>query len=233
MYCDVQLNPDWWREILWTHGMYHRFLVLRMLQRCLVTSVIGQHAGTKLNEAWLWLSAKDWFGHFVSILCPKWTAQDSQMLHSLVGFKVHEALPSPGSLYLEGWICWCSSCLRFWLIASQDFPQHLMFFRLKVCHQLDCIHPMMSFARLRGKGVDFHSPDISRCSILWYCLLRWSSLASSGKLSTSAKTLALAVFASRRVQIEESEQTASIQVSFGYNVVMKTRVSAWSCRFAD
>ena len=115
----------------------------------------------------------------LSILCPKWTAQDSQMLHSLVGFKVHEALPSPGSLYLEGWICWCSSCLRFWLIASQDFPQHLMFFRLKVCHQLDCIHPMMSFARLRGKGVDFHSPDISRCSILWYCLLSWSSLAAA------------------------------------------------------
>jgi len=66
MYCDVQLNPDWLREILWTHGMYHRFLVLRMLQRCLVTSVIGQHAGTKLNEAWLWLSAKDWFDHCVS-----------------------------------------------------------------------------------------------------------------------------------------------------------------------
>ena len=144
MYCDVQLNPDWLREILWTHGMYHRFLVLRMLQRCLVTSVIGQHAGTKLDCGCQQRTD-------LIIVCPKWTAQDSQMLHSLVGFKVHEALPSPGSLYLEGWICWCSSCLRFWLIASQDFPQHLMFFRLKVCHQLDCIHPMMSFCEASWK----------------------------------------------------------------------------------
>ena len=115
MYCDVQLNPDWLREI--PVNTRH------------VSQVLGVENG---SGVW-WLP---WLGNMLArsltkldcgcqqrtdliILCPKWTAQDSQCLHSLVGFKVHEALPSPGSLYLEGWICWCSSCLRFgWLLPK-------------------------------------------------------------------------------------------------------------------
>ena len=103
-----------WDSVVTRH-VYRRFLVLRMLQRCLVTSVIGQHAGTKLDCEML--SAKDWFGNCV--LCTKVNHAGFSNASVCHGFKVDEALPSPGSLYFEGWICWFSSFLSFcWLLAE-------------------------------------------------------------------------------------------------------------------